>query len=763
MTATYRAVALALVLLPSGRAAASCSNGGGTQGFCLIEPLGKITGVGTPRLPSEIPPFVHFDLREFQSPACTIPYSFYDGTPDIAGIAEFDAVDAAFATWAAVTPALFTFTRVLPGAGAKCPHELDGHNMIGWNDINCKGPGDDNCAFTGNCFCSGPVAANTAVIDGGVDGYITTTPNNCGQCFPPPGTCDDFFDPSTGKIMDGGNGKVDSFPSLSLPASTFAQTALFVDTTGGRLLEADILFNDQNYLWANTSHGACVYDADNAPTGNFPGAEDVDCNRNNMNDTNPDVRSVALHEIGHVLGLFHANPLAAGNDDIDRPPFGNFPGAEDVDNNGNNTLDTPSVVMRSTLFVNDQTLAPGDEDGVNFLYTPDLGDAPDPQYPSKVHGGAGRTLNGVALAAPGSGPEHLFGFLGTPAAPRYQYEWLGTSTGGIDDGAQECEARLPNLDAFDDGVSFAGPFVPGGAAVAVTINVRTAMDVENGQHTYDDAHRMYLNAWFDWNANGDWGDAGEHVIGATAGAVASAGANVFNVAAPAGAVAGGYARFRLDYYEDVGRQRKFDGIPADVPLYRWAMQFGEVEDHLLQVMVPPSKSKCSSKKATAAGKDAADEARCAGKGVSAGTSADQACLDKADGKLLTAWAKAETHGDCLAPTGDVVAMESDVDGFVADLLAALVPVSGSSRCTAAKLSVAGKKAAAWAKCEAKGLAKAVPPDPLCAQKAHDTFARKWATAESKGDCLAPAGDGPAIEADVETFVAELVAALTDSL
>jgi hypothetical protein len=497
--------------------------------------------------PSANPAFRHWDLREF--PDCVVPYSFRDGTADVGG--EFAAVDASFAAWQAVSPAIIEFNRVLPVAGAMCPGQIDSHNLIGWNAAGCAGPGDDIAGPFG-AACGAALPPGGIIVQPGPDGILTSSRNQC------PGAGDDIVVGNF--IIDGGNGVIDTVPN-ALPAGVLGQTFVFYQLLpAGRILEADILFNDVSSAWAITANQAAT-------------------------PTRAEVQTVALHEIGHFFGLGH---VPSGPDN-DVAPFGNFPGPEDTDANGNGVLDTP--IMDSPTSTALHSLSDDDTDGINFLYTPDLGDAPDGvagfnRYPSFVHGPPpNRSLNGVKLVETAAGALHLFGFFhGGGAAPRYQYEWLGTATGRIDDHPAECEARVVNRDQFDDGVTFGGPlfgaFEPGGPAIPITVHVRTSADRRGNSHVYDTAREMYINGWFDWNADGDWNDGGEHAIGAAAGAfaVTAAGDYVFNIAAPAGARNGGYSRFRLDYMEDVGQVRTFDHT---LDLSRGAAQFGEVEDYPL--------------------------------------------------------------------------------------------------------------------------------------------------------------------------------------
>lgn len=107
----------------------------------------------------------------------------------------------------------------------------------------------------------------------------------------------------------------------------------------------------------------------------------------------------------------------------------------------------------------------------------------------------------------------------------------------------------------EDGVTFTGPFTPGGAAsFSVTAGGPTA---------------CVLNAWVDWNQNGIFGDAGEQIAADIS--VAAGPATVLSPAVPAGAIPGlTYARFRCSSATGLGPT----GAAAD----------GEVEDYVLGVV-----------------------------------------------------------------------------------------------------------------------------------------------------------------------------------
>lgn len=516
--------------------------------FNLEKPLGpQIATGGFAAPPTALPPFIHWDLREF--PGCTVPYSYFNGTPDIAGTLEFDEIDAGFGAWRDVVPAIIGFSRVLPAAGAMCPLQRDSHNMLGWNNFACGAPGDDVwlAGAGGAPACGNAVGANVAIIGPGPDGWLITLPNNCpqddvwiggalacGAAAPggagaaiigpgangvfntTPNNCNVMGDDTIaggnitagpdgivdtlimglvgddtyagGNITSGPNGIIETTPNGALPASVFAVTAIFHNTTSGVIIESDILFNDA-WTWNTHANGAAM-------------------------GLQPDVRTVATHETGHFLGLHHTgpfgfasppgpimNPFLFTTDDawaggaalacgaaiaggaaiigpggngvfetvVNNCAFPPFIVGDDViaggniTDGGNATVD--SIILPNTA---NHVLAADDIAGLNFLYTPDLGDAPDPclaifnEYQSLVRSAApGRVLNGVQLFVPGQGPVHLYGH------PPDEFEWLGAA---MDGHALECESRQVDADLFDDGVAFPAPLIRG-AFNRITVTV----------------------------------------------------------------------------------------------------------------------------------------------------------------------------------------------------------------------------------------------------------------------------------------------------
>jgi DNA-binding beta-propeller fold protein YncE len=94
---------------------------------------------------------------------------------------------------------------------------------------------------------------------------------------------------------------------------------------------------------------------------------------------------------------------------------------------------------------------------------------------------------------------------------------------------------------------------------------------------------------------------------------------------------------------------------------------------LVALLAPSSgPSRCASKKFSAAGKRASVEAKCHAKAIAKGLTVDAGCLQKAATKFGTAWAKAESAGDCLT-LGDQTTVANAVDSIVAGFISTLNP------------------------------------------------------------------------------------------
>jgi len=160
----------------------------------------------------------------------------------------------------------------------------------------------------------------------------------------------------------------------------------------------------------------------------------------------------------------------------------------------------------------------------------DFGDTPDPTYPTLLASDGARHLLGGTL------------FMGATVDADADGQPSGDATGDDTDPEGDDE----------DGVVFTSLLIPGGAA---------DVDVEVSE-------LCYLNAWVDFNSDGDWDDAGEQVFTDEALGV---GVNplVFDVPGASLQGASTFARFRVDSSGGLS----FTGVASD----------GEVEDYQVAI------------------------------------------------------------------------------------------------------------------------------------------------------------------------------------
>jgi cysteine-rich repeat protein len=184
-----------------------------------------------------------------------------------------------------------------------------------------------------------------------------------------------------------------------------------------------------------------------------------------------------------------------------------------------------------------------------------------------------------------------------------------------------------------------------------------------------------------------------------------------------------------------------------------------------------AEQKCSASKLTAVGGDIAGQTACHASALSKGVAVDPACLTKATTKTSDAFAKAEAKalpkGGCATdsdsfdldgdtiPDGMLASIRNQIDngrnigsqliyrGLYGPIISAvsegvvdiLVPTPGAkSKCTSTKVKEAGKLAKAVYGCEKKVIAKNLPVDQACIQKAIDKMNEKYDTAETGADC-----------------------------
>ncbi len=136
---------------------------------------------------------------------------------------------------------------------------------------------------------------------------------------------------------------------------------------------------------------------------------------------------------------------------------------------------------------------------------------------------------------------------------------LGAVGGDLEtDGQSSINATGDDIGGSDDEDAVFPQAFARGLKNAVRVNLR---------NSFSDAR---LDAWFDWNRDGDWNDAGEHAVDSVA---VSPNALVITapVDVPAGALVGDtYARYRLSRGNAVTGPGGFGGV-------------GEVEDHVIRI------------------------------------------------------------------------------------------------------------------------------------------------------------------------------------
>lgn len=549
------------------------------------------------------PPFVHWDLREF--PDCQVPWALGstpvpdldgNGTPNtvVDRVQATNAFLGGFAAWSAVTPAIIGFKQSASAAG-KAGLQLDGYNTLSFGDGAFDdvqlvplggavppggvvvGPGPNGVLETTPYGDDAFNATHDAIVDG-INGICETAANNVGaigndiQIFPvgsvpPPGA--PIVVPGPGGFLEtepegddvvvgnaiyaGPDGIADTHANNE---GTLGLTAIFFSNSTGIITEADIVFSSSAH-WTILGNNNCVTQLFN-------------------------LQGVATHEIGHFIGIAHPRYVD--------PAFPD--GADGVS-------PTMHAFVCSAFHGNkfNTTLEDSDKDSCNFLYCPDLGDAPDPcvafnVFPTLVHSPTpGRKLNNYQLFQRGLGAEHLFGIKDVQPGRNWTYEWLRrwyhlpfvgwfTGSGMVN---AECEANVVDVDALDNGVTWTPNPPVWGKSITVKEWITYAADDEAHMHNYQ-AHKLYGNAWLDTNQDCQWLGY-EHFIQEEISPAMGLLRNQKNFQTVEGSIAlplvvnpdvPVWLRCRVDWGEHSGSVANIDGT---LVFPRGAAQFGEVEDY----------------------------------------------------------------------------------------------------------------------------------------------------------------------------------------
>ena len=193
---------------------------------------------------------------------------------------------------------------------------------------------------------------------------------------------------------------------------------------------------------------------------------------------------------------------------------------------------------------------PTDDDSVSsytYVQAFDYGDAPN------SYGAAWHTVN-VVKSPPTTGSYSSYMYMGAVVDPEVVYQASSDARG--DDTNQTGGLNVDD----EDGVTF--PVLRRGESATIQVAVTLTAPTQFG----------FLNAWIDWNGDGDFADAGEQIAANTVVVGASQVVNV-NVTVPADAITSQltFARFRL-------------GPPGALPT--GVADYGEVEDYQIQIQLP---------------------------------------------------------------------------------------------------------------------------------------------------------------------------------
>jgi hypothetical protein len=166
-------------------------------------------------------------------------------------------------------------------------------------------------------------------------------------------------------------------------------------------------------------------------------------------------------------------------------------------------------------------------------------------------------------------------------------------------------------------------------------------------------------------------------------------------------------------------------------------------------------AKCAGAKIKAASKKAACLFALASNEANKGQAADPVKVQKCKDALTTAFTKLEAKANCIT-TGDAASIEAAIDGYTADVGAALNPgaPASSNKCQALKIKAASAKTTCLLGLKAKAAATGnivEPLDPNKFAKCVGKFSTAFSKLETKGGCVT-SSDAGAIESKIDAFV-----------
>ena len=142
--------------------------------------------------------------------------------------------------------------------------------------------------------------------------------------------------------------------------------------------------------------------------------------------------------------------------------------------------------------------------------------------------------------------------------------------------------------------------------------------------------------------------------------------------------------------------------------------------------------------------------------------ADPVCVNRTFDKITECFRDAERrYGDCLT-TNDVVAIHSQIETFVLDAVEDVTPgfpYPILNRCAAGKQQTIAEAAAAKLGCYEDAFRREPGiVEASCYARPEAQYAYQFARLEANGGCLTT-GDDAALEAKIDAFVADMIAAL----
>lgn len=527
-----------------------------TQAFKLRDPINPAND----KRPDQYGPYRHWDLREMIF--CKVPFGVANNCRDVANVVP--AVDSALASWTAVLPSrLFIINQ----GAADSALGGDSKNSIFWDNSNMTGLftfGDGTIGITIVTYKPGGagILSEADIVMNDEEFLWTRTKGDslaAARIFSTtPGPWD--FDQDDDSNIDhnvlnirlrGNQNRVVTFTAADfadLDAGTRVEVRNAINAQVGNYIANHRVFA-QSYANNQISIEDLIDPVDNTyvemsvqVTGGSANANFGFPVAKKTGNARVDVQTIALHELGHAIGMAHTNPNTV-------PVMNGF---------------APNLGTKIVLTADDRA-------GCSFLYSPEIGDAEAGTYPSYVQNAVpGRTLNGVQLKTPGPGAMHLNG-----TNPGFQYVRLGPDLDA------ECESNQVDNDRFDDGVNVIPPLALPGNYI-VQVNMTVAPD-DSGRALSGGPDNLYhMNGWFDFNGNGVWDEPAEHLIQFAS--IATANNQYILTPAENLNARSFWARFRVDYGEDCGAVGNTNG---DLNGVRGVAQYGEVEDYLFDFNIVP--------------------------------------------------------------------------------------------------------------------------------------------------------------------------------